>query len=154
MQADPRIRRLTESDWRLFAVLRLRALGEALGVDDHQYRQESAFTAGQWRRRLRDHAQFAAMIGQRPVGLIAAQPELVDSVYLYSLWLDPTARNRGLGRALVATAVDWAKRHRARTVWLRVAADNAAAKGIYEAVGFVERSDLGALEKRMELTVR
>lgn len=134
--ADPRIRRLTESDWRLFAGLRLRALAEALGVDDGQYRQESAFTAGQWRRRLRDHAQFAAILGQHPVGLIAAQRESSTSVYLYSLWLDPAARGNGLARPLVAAALEWAKRQRARTVWLRVAESNAVARTIYEDFGF------------------
>lgn len=154
MPADPRIRRLTESEWRLFAVLRLRALAEALGADDGQYRQEAAFTAGQWRRRLRDHAQFAALLGTSPVGLIGAQREFVDSVFLYSLWLDPAARRRGLGRALVATALDWAKRQRARTVWLRVATDNVAAKGIYEGFGFIECADSGGRETAMTLTVR
>lgn len=157
MQADPRIRRLTESDWRLFAVLRLRALAEALGVDDRQYRQESAFTAGQWRRRLRDHAQFAAIIGQRPVGLIAAQRETAGSVYLYSLWLDPAARGHGLARPLVATALDWARRQRARTVWLRVADGNAVARAIYEGFGFSECDPPTGgkdYETAMALTVR
>ncbi len=57
-----RVTRLTESDWRLFAAVRLRALTDSLGADDPQYRQESTFTAAQWRRRLRDHAQFAALL--------------------------------------------------------------------------------------------
>lgn len=141
----------------MFAVLRLRALAEALGVDDRQYRQESAFTAGQWRRRLRDHAQFAAMIGHRPVGLIAAQRENAGSVYLYSLWLDPAARGHGLARPLVAAALEWARRQRARTVWLRVADGNAAARAIYEGFGFSDVeppvSSRGT-ETAMALTVR
>ena len=94
-----RIARLTESDWQLFAAVRLRALTDSLGADDPQYRQEVAFTAAQWRRRLRDHAQFAALIGDRPVGLIGAQQENAETVYLYSLWLDPAARGHGLARA-------------------------------------------------------
>ena len=47
-----------------------------------------------------------------------------ETVYLYSLWLDPAARGQGLARPLVAAAVDWARDRRARTVTLRVAADN------------------------------
>jgi ribosomal protein S18 acetylase RimI-like enzyme len=131
-----RVARLTESDWRVFAGVRLRALTDSLGENDPQYRQESAFTAAQWRRRLRDHAQFAALIGSRPVGLIGAQQEDPETVYLYSLWLDPAARGHGLARPLVAAAVDWARRRRARTVTLRVAADNAVARGVYESLGF------------------
>jgi ribosomal protein S18 acetylase RimI-like enzyme len=131
-----RVERLTESDWRLFAVVRLRALTDSLGESDPQYRQEAAFTAAQWRRRLRDHAQFAALIDDRAVGLIGAQLENAETVYLYSLWLDPTARGRGLARALVAAAVDWARDRRAHTVKLRVDVDNTVARGVYESLGF------------------
>jgi ribosomal protein S18 acetylase RimI-like enzyme len=131
-----RVARLTESDWQVFAGVRLRALTDSLGENDPQYQQESTFTAAQWRRRLRDHAQFAALIGNRPVGLIGAQQENAETVYLYSLWLDPAARGHGLARSLVATAVDWARNCRARTVTLRVALDNAVARGVYESLGF------------------
>ncbi|HET6736017.1 GNAT family N-acetyltransferase [Mycobacterium sp.] len=130
------VARLTESDWRVFAGVRLRALTESLGENDPQYRQEAAFTAAQWRRRLRDHAQFAALIGSRPVGLIGAQLENTDTVYLYSLWLDPAARGNGLARPLVSAAVDWARDRRARTVTLRVARDNTVARSVYESLGF------------------
>jgi ribosomal protein S18 acetylase RimI-like enzyme len=131
-----RVARLTESDWRVFAGVRLRALTDSLGEDDPQFRQEVGFTAAQWRRRLRDHAQFAALIDDRPVGLIGAQLENARTVYLYSLWLDPAARGCGLARPLVAAAVDWARDRRAHTVTLRVAADNTVARGVYESLGF------------------
>jgi len=81
--ATARVARLTESDWRVFARVRLRALTDSLGENDPQFQQEAAFTAAQWRRRLRDHAQFAALIGNRPVGLIGAQQENAETVYLY-----------------------------------------------------------------------
>lgn len=137
-----RVTRLTESDWQLFACVRLRALTDSLGVNDPQYQQESSFTAAQWRRRLRDHAQFAALLGDRPVGLIAAQQENAETVYLYSLWLDPSARGHGLARQLIAAALDWARDRRARTVTLRVAVDNTVARAVYESVGFAAvRSD-------------
>ena len=135
-----RVDRLTESDWRVFAGVRLRALTDSLGENDPQYQQEATFTAAQWRRRLRDHAQFAAMIGDRPVGLIGAQLENAETVYLYSLWLDPSARGHGLARPLVAAAVEWARDRRVRTVTLRVAADNAVARGVYESLGFTVTS--------------
>jgi len=124
------VARLTESDWRMFATVRLRALTDSLCENDPQYRQEATFTAAQWRRRLREHAQFAVLIDNRPAGLIGAQLENVENVYLYSLWLDPTARGQGLARPLVAAAVDWARDRRARTVTLRVAADNIVARGV------------------------
>jgi ribosomal protein S18 acetylase RimI-like enzyme len=130
------VSRLTESDWRIFAIVRLRALSDALGERDPQYQREVAFTAAQWRRRLRDHAQFAAWIGNRPVGLIGAQQETTERVYLYSLWLDPQVRGRGLARSLVTAAVEWARGLDAREVTLRVAIDNRQARSVYESLGF------------------
>ena len=56
------------------------------------------------------------------------------------MWLDPAARGQGLARPLVAAAVDWARDRRARTVTLRVASDNAAARGVYESLGFTAKS--------------
>lgn len=149
-----RVARLTESDWRVFAGVRLRALTDSLGENDPQYQQEASFTAAQWRRRLREHAQFAALIGSRPVGLIGAQQENPETVYLYSLWLDPAARGHGLARRLVAAAVDWARGRRARTVTLRVAPDNAVARGVYESLGFtIAVAETGSPRGEMAMTL-
>jgi RimJ/RimL family protein N-acetyltransferase len=154
-----RVTRLTESDWRAFAELRLQALYDSLGPHDPQVLEESSFTAAQWRRRLRTHAQFAAVVDDRPVGLIGAQREHADSVYLYSLWLEPSARGQGLGQLLVSAAVDWARAQRVRTVTLRVDVANAAARGVYEALGFSLASNAGdekkspAAELTMSLSV-
>lgn len=128
--------RLTAADWRLFSTIRLRALADSLGVDDPHYHHESRFTASQWRRRLCEHAQFVAAADGRVLGLIGAQYQNTDTIYLYSLWVDPSARNCGLGRQLISAAVDWARDCRIQTVRLRVAADNTVARGIYEDLGF------------------
>jgi RimJ/RimL family protein N-acetyltransferase len=154
----PLVAQLTESDWRVFADLRLRALVDTLGPDDPQYRQETSFTAAQWRRRLRAHAQFAASVGDRMVGVVGAQRESVESVYLYSLWVEPTARGHDLAGALLTAAVDWARGQRARTVTLRVSIANAAARAVYERLGFSVAQTHGkaagqADEVTMSLTV-
>lgn len=137
----PRIARVTESQWRAFATLRLRALEDTLGHDDPQFRHEVTFTAAQWRRRVRAHAQFAAMIDDRMVGLIGAQRQRSDSVYLYSLWLEPAVRHRGLARELLTAAVEWARRERVSTVTLRVDTGNDAARSVYESHGFTVDPD-------------
>jgi ribosomal protein S18 acetylase RimI-like enzyme len=133
-----RVARLDESDWRMFATLRLEALTDTLGTRDPQYGAESAFTAAQWRRRLRVHAQFALFVDDRAVGLIGAQRDPAGSVYLYSLWLAAGARGRRFGHLLVAAAVEWARAGGADIVTLRVHAENAAARAIYEGLGFGE----------------
>lgn len=149
------VTRLAETDWRTFAALRLQALADTLGEKDPQHRDESTFTAAQWRRRLRAHAQFAAIVGDRPVGLIGAQRENPASVYLYSLWLDPGVRRRGLGRALVAAAVEWARTEGAGTVTLRVHAANTAAIEVYRGIGFrIVPTEDQAAEVVMALVLR
>lgn len=149
-----RVARLTETDWRAFAGVRLRALTDSLGDQDPHYRQESTFTAAQWRRRLRAHAQFALVVDNRAVGLIGAQRQGTESVYLYSLWLDPVARGYGLGRCLVAEAVDWARSQRVQRVTLRVNRDNARALAVYDSLGFtVSAGDTTAPEVTMTLNV-
>lgn len=149
-----RVARLTETDWRAFAGVRLRALTDSLGDQSPHYRHERTFTAAQWRRRLRAHAQFAVVVDNRPVGLIAAQRQGVESVYLYSLWLDPAARGHGWGRTLVAEAVEWARSQRVRRVTLRVKRDNARALAVYASLGFtITASDAEAAEVTMTLDV-
>ncbi len=143
-----RIIRLTESDWEQFAHLRLRALSDAFGTGGAHYLTESGFTPATWQQRLRDHAQFALFVGaagsatsgtaDRPAGLVAAHRERPDTVYLYSLWLDPRVRGRGLARRLVGAALDWARRSGVRTVTLRMAPDNNVARSLYEGFGFTE----------------
>jgi RimJ/RimL family protein N-acetyltransferase len=145
--------RFAESDWRAFAVIRLRALIDALGEGDSQYQKESAFTAAQWRRRVRNHAQFATLVDGRPVGLIAAQQENPESVYLYSLWLEPAFRGRGLARPLVAAAVDWAREQHIRTITLRVASGNLAARAVYESLGFTLAATAETIEPRDEVAM-
>ena len=44
---DARVARLTETDWRAFAGVRLRALTDSLGTDDPQFQRESTFKFAQ-----------------------------------------------------------------------------------------------------------
>ena len=152
---EARITRLTESDWEQFAALRLRALTDTFGRSDEQYLLEARFTQTDWRRRLRDHAHFVVALAGRPVGMVAAYQESAETAYVYSLWLDPGARGRGLSRPLVDAALDWARRCGARTATLRMVADNAAARAVYESLGFTEvPTGDAAGEVVMRLTLR
>ena len=135
------VRHLSEGDWRLFRSIRLDALADALGTDHPEFRRESEFTGVRWRRRLREHAQFAVFIGARAVGLVGGQPQDADTVYLYSLWLEPAARGLGLATLLVDAVVRWARQHDAHTVRLRVEIANTTARGVYESLGFAVAPD-------------
>ncbi|GLW63606.1 N-acetyltransferase [Actinomadura rubrobrunea] len=55
---------------------------------------------------------------------------------IQGLAVDPDERRRGVARALVDAACDWAVRQGARRVTLRVLGGNTPARRLYEAAGF------------------
>lgn len=76
--------------------------------------------------------------------------------YVDFVAVQPTARRRGVARALVAAAVDWARRrHHARGVTLTVRADRGGARALYESMGFVHvRTGVGLRWERAAAEVR
>lgn len=67
---------------------------------------------------------------------VDARPEEVAVIHL--LVTSPRARGRGVGRALIAHAVETARERGARVVRLDVFTNNAPALGLYRACGFVD----------------
>ncbi len=61
---------------------------------------------------------------------------LADEVEIQTVATAPAARRRGLGRALVAHALDAARERRCQRALLEVRAGNEAARGLYRALGF------------------
>lgn len=56
--------------------------------------------------------------------------------HLQSLAVDPEARRRGLGRALIAAAEEAARARGARHMQLELREDNGAAEALYESLGY------------------
>lgn len=54
---------------------------------------------------------------------------------------DPTRRRQGLGSALMRTGLAWAHSQGARVAALNVQADNAAAKALYQGLGYAHQYD-------------
>jgi ribosomal protein S18 acetylase RimI-like enzyme len=69
--------------------------------------------------------------------------------WIYYCAVDPAARGRGLGRALVAAAEDWLRARGCPKLQLMVRADNRAALGFYAALG-LEVQDVALLGKRLD----
>jgi ribosomal-protein-alanine N-acetyltransferase len=89
-------------------------------------------------------AEFAALLAG-PGILLAAAPQgfalariAADEAELLTIAVAAPARRQGLGRRLLAAVLARAEAQGARTVWLEVAADNAAARALYAALGFAE----------------
>ena len=72
-----------------------------------------------------------------PVGLVLAQA-LGEECEILTLGVIPARRRSGIGSALLTTVVAEAQRQGARTLFLEVAQDNSAARGLYAAHGFVQ----------------
>jgi ribosomal protein S18 acetylase RimI-like enzyme len=59
--------------------------------------------------------------------------------YLEELYVVPTKRGRGLGRALLEAAMDAAREEGATFIELGTSEDDVAARGLYESAGFTNR---------------
>lgn len=93
----------------------------------------------QWERDLRNphRLALAAHDGNRLVGVVTAAVA-VDDADLLTLVVDPAARRRGTGRALVGALCDVLTALGTDRLLLEVRAANRAATGLYRATGFEE----------------
>jgi putative acetyltransferase len=86
-------------------------------------------------------ALWIALAGGEVAGSVALR-DLADRAYkLKRMYLRPAHRGRGLGRRLLATALDWARANDARVVRLDTAEGMVAARHLYESAGFVQLPD-------------
>jgi GNAT superfamily N-acetyltransferase len=63
------------------------------------------------------------------------------TAHLFAMWVRPDMRGAGIGRALVAEVLAWARERGAGHVFLRVTDGNDGARGLYEACGFTADED-------------
>ena len=59
-------------------------------------------------------------------------------VHLVALWVEPSSRGKGVGKALVAEVLVWARERQAQRVEPWVVDDAPAAAALYASCGFVE----------------
>jgi molybdenum cofactor guanylyltransferase len=83
-------------------------------------------------------ALWIALVDDQVAGSVALR-DGGDGVYvLKRMYLDPSQRGRGIGKRLLATALDWARANGAEVVSLDTTERMVAARGLYEAAGFVQ----------------
>ena len=140
MADDVRIRRLTPDDWQLSRDVRLAALADAPYAYGSTLEREQAFDEATWRGRLApsNGVITLATIGERPVGIIGIYtPADEDGAMLVAAWVRPDARGRGVGDALVADMIDWARAQDYPELELRVADGNDVARNLFLRNGFL-----------------
>ncbi|MFI9009820.1 GNAT family N-acetyltransferase [Actinosynnema sp. NPDC053489] len=134
-----RLRRLGPADWATWRDIRLTALNSDPGAFGATLAVEGKFDEARWREQLSpDKGVWVIAEDPEPVGLVAGVPQEAhsDVLYLYSMWVKPEFRRRGIGEALVTDVLAWAREHGWSKVRLRVFRGNATARRLYERLGF------------------
>ena len=80
---------------------------------------------------------FVAREGKRLLGIVGTAFS-EGNCRLVDLAVDVDARRKGIGKALVLTAVDWAGKNHANVVWIDALDQFSAAKGLFHHLGFAE----------------
>jgi Acetyltransferases len=140
------VRMFHPHEWTLYRDLRLAALRDAPGAFGSTLAREEGYTDDEWLARLTHgvaSAQERPLVAEfdgRPAGLCWARidPGDPDSALLYSVWVHPDARGRGVAEAMLGTALQWARETGARTMALTVSLSSTTAARLYRRAGFVE----------------
>ncbi len=100
--------------------------------------------AGRVRQLLAEDEIAVLLGGTEPEGLavLRFRPSLWTATldcYLEELYVVPSRRGHGLGRALMDTAIELAREHGAAHMDLGTGEDDVAARALYESLGFSSR---------------
>jgi ribosomal protein S18 acetylase RimI-like enzyme len=140
-----RLRRLGPEDWATWRDIRLTALGSDPDAFGSTLVLERQYDEARWRERLEPrHGVKVVAEDPETVGLLAGVPHEVNSdvLYLYSMWVRPEFRRRGVGEALVGDVLAWAREHGWARVRLRVFRENETARRLYARLGFVGEGEI------------
>jgi ribosomal protein S18 acetylase RimI-like enzyme len=156
-----RIRQLEPHEWALIRELRLRALAdspdafartlaEALGENDAYWVSLAASVT-----KPNGQVMFVAELDGRPVGLAFGlfDKERATTGHVAGMWVDPEARGRGAGRALLESVIAWARSRVLDRLELWVTKGNGAAARLYERAGFSDTGRRDALASNPTLQI-
>jgi GNAT superfamily N-acetyltransferase len=134
------VRRLGPDDWQTWRDTRLAALAEAPHAFASSLAKEEGYDEARWRDWLRPDRGMKA-VAEAPtaaVGLIGAwlPEDRHGAVELYSMWVRPSWRGRGVGDLLIAEVLDWARERHHERVDLWVVDGNYVAERLYLRHGF------------------
>ncbi|MCR6487103.1 GNAT family N-acetyltransferase [Amycolatopsis sp. OK19-0408] len=130
------VRRLTPDDGPVLREIRLRALADTPENFGSLVAAEGAKPAEEWRSWLRDRAWFAAFDGEDTVALVCGWPGELEWL-VFSMWVAPQARGRGLAADLIGAVRETAEVAGAEAIVLHVFEGNDRARRVYERLGFV-----------------
>jgi len=138
------IRPFLREEWPLYRDLRLRALQDAPDAFGSTFAAERDRTDDEWAERLArgagspDELPLVAEFNGEPGGLawVRLEESEPDVAHLYQMWVAPSCRRRGVGRALLDASTAWARAMGAHQLELDVTCSNDAAVRLYGGAGF------------------
>lgn len=149
------VRAATMKEWRVLRDTRLAALRDAPDAFLSTYAEQAASVEADWRRRISRGGTFFAYVPEvgenEPAGLVGGFQENPGTVELVSLWVRPQARGLGVGDALVAAVINWARARNATSVHLWVIETNKHAWMLYERCGFSPTDERQPLPSKSDL---
>ena len=143
--------RLGPDDWEMLRDLRLRAVEEEPYAFAKTYEEEAKTTEEEWREKLATSSYFFAKEDDKPVGMVCTVREkgvkLQHIARMFSVYVVPEARSKGIGSALMRAAMDELERDPTTVkIKLYVSEMQKEAQGLYEKMGF---KIMGTQEKEM-----
>ena len=135
--------------WELYRDLRLSALLESPDAFGSTHALEVARPAEMWRERLTTASSsgsdlpLLASVRDSPAGLCWAKRDALNPsiVNLFQMWVAPEYRCMGIGHALLARSLAWARGLGATQVHLGVTLANAPEHRLYLRTGFLPHGD-------------
>jgi len=141
------VRRALADEWLRFRELRLRALEDAPDAFGSTLEREREHGEAEWRAWMTgwDDATAAVSVVEEEGRWVGVAVGVLDGdgvAHLYSMWVEPAARGRGLGHALVDAVAAWVRDETtAEVLDLWVTEGNEAATALYRSSGFVETGE-------------
>ena len=146
---------LKPDELNLWIKLRIEALADAPGAFGDTVDQAKRRTDEEWQESLLDPdlCLLIAFDGETPIGMARVRllEEKPGTAGLYSMWVAPAVRRKGIGKALMDAALLWAEHRHVTEMILFVTQGNHRAKQLYLRTGFVETGTLRPMRSNAEV---
>ena len=143
---------LTPNDWEEVKQLRIESARNAPRAFGDVVEQMNSMTEENWRSLFTTGRYFAARENGKLLGIVCMVRESNEStdhiVNVYSLFVTPDARRRGVGTSLLERVLTEVADGRTRKLRLRVDAKDDGAIALYRSMGF---SEVGLLKEEMRV---
>ncbi len=154
-----KIRSITANEVSVLRDTRLRALRDSPDAFGENFEAIAGRPTSYWNDQSaavtepHRNVLFLAFEGGDTLGMIYGlrDPEDKTAGRITGMWVDPSRRRSGIGRALLQAVLDWAITEEFKTVGLWVAVDNQSAIDLYRQAGFVVTEARGRLNEHLAI---